>query len=84
MGEKVKIMQLFGHKCLFPHNLIEASNQKKLLTKVLKLTNLNQHTEEKVKIMQSFGHKCSFCQNLNKASTPKISLTKVLNAHYPK
>ena len=27
--------------CSFPHNLIEASNKKKLLTKVLKLTNLN-------------------------------------------
>ena len=63
--EKVKIMQSFGHKCLFRHNQNQAMNQKSSLKKVLKLTNLNEDIEEKIKMWMSFGHKCSFRHNLN-------------------
>ena len=47
MKEKVIIMQSFGHKCSFCHNLNYSSNQKKLFDKVLNLTNLNEDMEEK-------------------------------------
>ena len=63
------IMQSFGHKCKFCHNLYYASNQKSSLTKVLKCTNLN---EDMVKKLKSCSH------NLNKASNQKSSSTKVL------
>ena len=57
MEEKFKIIQSFGHKCLYRYNLNEASNQNNLLT-----TNLNKDMEE-VKIMQLFGQECSICQS---------------------
>ena len=46
-------MQSFGQKCSFRHNPNEVSNQKSSLSKVLKLTNLNEVMDEKVNAVLS-------------------------------